>query len=49
MDRFKHIGVDAFLTMRKKLLYDHEVAKDQTHDDAAKVEHGNVGESVVRN
>lgn len=49
MDRFKHIGVDAFLTMRKKLLYDYEVAKDQTHDDAAKVEHGNVGESVVRN
>lgn len=49
MDRFKHIGVDAFQTMRKKLLYDYEVAKDQTHDDAAKVEHGNVGESVVRN
>lgn len=35
--------------MRKKLLSEYEIAKDQTKDDAAKVEHGNVGESVIRN
>lgn len=46
--RFKHIGVDSFFAMRKKLLSDFEIAKQQAKDDAAKVEPGNVGESVVR-
>lgn len=49
MERMKHIGVDSFFAMRKKLLADYEIAKQQTRDDAVQVEHGNVGESVIRN
>jgi len=49
MKRLKHIGVDSFSAMRKKILSDYEIAKFKTKDDAAQVDHGNVGESAIRN
>lgn len=49
MKRLKHIGVDSFSAMRKKILSDYEIAKIKTKDDAAQVDHGNVGESAIRN
>lgn len=49
MKRLKHIGVDAFFAMRSQLLADFEVAKLRSSDDPVKVEHGNVGETQVRN
>lgn len=47
--KLKHIGVDSFFAMRNRILSDYENAKIQTTDDAAKVEHGNIGEAAIRN
>ena len=49
MTRLKHIGVDAFFAMRSQLLSNFEAAKQRISDDPVKTEHGNVGETQVRN
>ncbi len=46
--KLKHIGVDSFFAMKNKILSDYSIAKEQTKDDAVKVEHGNVGEETIR-
>ena len=47
--RLKHIGADAILAERIKLLASYDAAKVQVVDDAVKVDHGHVAEELFRN
>ncbi len=47
--RLKHVGADAILAERAKMLGLYDSAKAQAADDPVKVEHGNVAEEIFRN
>ncbi|HEX3657037.1 MAG TPA: DUF6602 domain-containing protein [Pirellulales bacterium] len=47
--RLKHVGADAILAERSKLLALYDTAKVQCADDPVKVEHGHVAEQAFRN
>ena len=46
--RLKHVGADAILAERTKLLGLYDTAKAQVADDPVKVDHGNVAEDIFR-
>ena len=46
--RLKHIGVDSFFAERVKILDRYDQVKQQSLDDPVKVEHGIVGEILIR-